>query len=700
MEVIVASNAGFCFGVNRAVNKAKDCLENSEKMNQTLYSLGSIIHNEQVINMLEQKGLHVVESIDDIKESGTVIIRAHGVGPKVYEQIKIKQLKLIDATCPYVKKIHDLVKEKSDEGFTIIIIGNKDHPEVIGIKGWCNNDAYVVDNLEDMENLPSIENKICVVAQTTITNEKWNELNNIIKNFFKNVEKFDTICSATVKKQEETLAIAKEVDLMIVIGSKNSSNTIKLFEICSKNCSKTYNIETSDEIPSEEIKKIKKVGITAGASTPDWIIREVVTKMDELNKKDIEISFADAFEDSLITLKSGDIVMGKIIGFNATEVYVDLGFKSDGIIQMDEYSSDPNFDPEKDLKVGEEIKVFVIRVNDVEGTVMLSKRKVDSLKYWEVLDEALKNKTTLEAKVSEITNGGLIAVVYGLKVFIPASQISNRYVKDLKEFLNQTLRIRIIENDRQKRKLIGSQRVILEEERNAGSSEIWNTLEKGKKYSGTVKGFTAFGAFVDIGGVDGLIHLSEMSWEKISHPSEVLNLGDVVDVVVLDFDKEKKRISLTIKDQSANPWNVVAEKYKVDDTIKGKVVRIVPFGVFVEIEKGIDGLVHISQISNSKIGKPGDILSIGQEIEAKIVEINVDSKKIGLSIKDLFPEESENSKEKPQEKSENIEKTEESIDDTEETKEEIIENEETSKEDEKTEESLVDKDIEAEEKNN
>jgi 4-hydroxy-3-methylbut-2-enyl diphosphate reductase len=655
LEIIIASTAGFCFGVDRAVNKALDLLNNAEVDKNKVYSLGPIIHNEQVIGLLTSKGLKVIDNIDESVLEGNIIVRAHGASPETYKKIDDKGLSLIDATCPYVKKIHDLVKEKSDDGYTIIIIGNKEHPEVIGINGWSGNNAFVVESQEDINNLPDIDDKICVVAQTTITGDNWVKLNKLLKNRFKNIVKFDTICNATSTRQEEASDIANRVDLMIVIGSKNSSNTNKLYEICRKYCKETFIIEVPGELPPVDIKKIKKIGITAGASTPDWIIKEVVKKMDELNKKDVEFNFADAFEESLITLKSGDVVMGKIIGFNAAEVFVDLGFKSDGIIPIGEYSTDPDFDPEKELKVGEEIKVFVVRVNDVEGTVLLSKRKIDSLKNFEVIDEAYANKTTLSAKVTEITNGGVIAIVKGIKVFVPASQLSNKYIKDLNEFLHKTIRIRIIENNKERRKIIGSGRVILEEEKHKNSSAVWDNIEKGKKISGTVKGFTDFGAFVDIGGVDGLVHLSELSWTRVKHPSDILNIGDTVEVTILDFDKDKKRISLSLKNEDENPWKNIADKYKVGDVIKGKITRLVPFGVFVELEKGVDGLVHISQISNFKIGKPGDLLAIGQDVEAKIVELNLETKKIGLSIKDILPESDDAADETAEKSSENIE---------------------------------------------
>ncbi len=359
--------------------------------------------------------------------------------------------------------------------------------------------------------------------------------------------------------------------------------------------------------------------------------------MDELNKQENELSFQEAFESSMVTLKSGEIVKGRIIGFNNAEIYVDLGYKSDGIIPVSEYTDDPDFKPEANIKVGDEIEVFVVRVNDGDGNVMLSKKKVDSMKSIDSIEEAYENKTPVTGKVVEITNGGIVASVKGVRVFIPASQIAERYVKDLGEYLRQTVTVRIVEFNKQKRKIVGSQRVILAEQRERNEGEFWTNVEVGKKYAGIVKSLMDFGAFVDIGGVDGLVHVSELSWTKVKHPSDVLKVGDKVQVTVLEFDKDKKRISLGLRKEEDNPWFKAAEKYKVGDVVKGTVVRLVPFGAFIELEKGLDGLVHISQISSVRIAKPGDVLQIGQEVEARVLEVNTETKKISLSIKDVNP---------------------------------------------------------------
>lgn len=634
MEIIIANTAGFCFGVNNAVKIVFDL---AKKANKKIYTLGPIIHNQQVVEKLEEYGVVAVNSPDEVEGPAHVVIRAHGVGLQVFSSLKEKGVDIIDASCPYVKKIQLLVSVKYKEGFQIIIIGDKRHPEIVGINGWCENTAYIVESEEQIDELPDINKKICVVAQTTFIREKWEKIIESLNKRFENVLKFDTICNATDKRQTEAEKISKEVDLMLVIGGENSSNTNKLYEICKMNCTRTYKIQTAGDIPPVDIKNIKKIGITAGASTPDWVIKEVIQKMSELDRQDLEMSFADAFESSLVTLTTGQITKGRIIGFNNNEVYVDMGYKSDGIIPMSEFSDDPDFNPEKSLKVGEEIDVFVVRVNDGDGNVLLSKKKVDAVKGWDTIENAFESKQPVKVKITEKVNGGVVGNASGVKIFIPASQISDKFIKDLSEFVKQVITVEIIEVNKQKRKVVGSARTILERNKETASAEIWNAIEVGKSYKGQVKSLMDFGAFVDIGGVDGLVHLSELSWNKIKNPSEVVKVGDEIIVTVLDFDKDKKRISLGYKKQADNPWNLAAEKYQVGSVVKGKVVRLVPFGAFVELGQGIDGLVHISQISSVRIGKPGDVLSVGQEVEAKVTEFDLENKKISLSIKEVNP---------------------------------------------------------------
>ncbi len=641
MEIIVAKSAGFCFGVNNAVKLVNELIE-TEKSG--LYTYGPIIHNDQVVEQLSAKGVQKIEDLNDVTPGRHIVIRAHGVAPEIYDIIKNKGLKLNDATCPYVKKIHTLVNEKCNEGYEVIIVGDVDHPEVVGINGWCGNKASVVDSVEDVDKLNLTGNKICAVAQTTLSKQKWDKIIGYLENKFGEIVKFDTICSATSRRQNEACEISRNVDMMIIIGGKSSSNTQKLYELCLKNCPKTYKVETSGELPPVDIKKIKKIGISAGASTPDWVIEEVIKKMSdlnnqkvEMNEKESEMNFADAFEKSMVTLRDGDIVTGKVIGFNSDEIFVDLGYKSDGIIPVEEYTDEPDFKIESEVKVGDKIEVYVKKVNDGEGNVLLSKKHLDAIKSWDEIKKAYEDKTPVKAIVVDIVNGGVIASAKGVRIFVPASQISDRFVKELNEFAKKPINVRIIECDEKKRKLVGSARVILEEEKASKSKKFWDEVEVGKIYNGVVKSLTDFGAFVDIGGVDGLIHISELSWSRIKHPSEVVKVGDNVQVSILEFKKEKGKISLGYRKTEDNPWYKATEKYKVGDVVNVKVLRFAPFGAFVELEEGIDGLVHISQISSKRLAKPEDVLSIGMTVDAKVLEFDSENKKISLSIKEVKP---------------------------------------------------------------
>lgn len=653
MKIVVAKTAGFCFGVNRAVDTV---YQNIEHQDSDIYTLGPIIHNNQVVNELRSKGVQAVQNIDEIQSSRPrLIIRTHGVSKNVYNDIQEKKIQCVDATCPYVKKIHRIVEQYHENGYLIIIVGNPDHPEVKGINGWCNNTAVILDDVKDIEQVKDRllhSEKICVVAQTTINRDKWDKITEILKNNCKEVEIFDTICNATNLRQAEAAKIAKEVDIMFVIGGKHSSNTQKLVEICKMYCDNTYHIETFEDLPQSIVYFNKKIGVTAGASTPAWIIKEVIEKMSENEKMKTtneEVSFEEAFEQSLVTLNTGEIVKGTVIGVTDNEVYVDLGYKSDGVISADELTDDPSEKVSDIVKVGDELEVFIVRVNDGDGNVQLSKKKVDFIKGWEEIEQAYKDKTVLKGKVIQIVNGGVIALAKGIRVFIPASQLSDKYVADLNEFLKETVSFKVIEVNNRKKRVVGSVRVVVEEENRKKAEEFWGNIEVGKKFTGTVKQLTNFGAFVDLGPVDGLIHISELSWVKIKHPSQIVKEGDIVEVYVLEFDKENNRISLGFKKAEDNPWEIVKSKYNVGDVIKCKVVRLVPFGAFVELVPGADGLIHISQISNKRIGKPEDVLKVGEEVEAKITEMDLENQKVSLSIRELLPPEPPKGTEKSKE---------------------------------------------------
>lgn len=634
MKIIRAENAGFCFGVDKAVKSAFNL--NAEEIKGNIYTIGELIHNQQVIDALEKKGIKVLDSYDTLKEGDCVIIRAHGVGENVYEELNKRGVKIIDATCPYVKRIHQIVRKKSEEGYDIVIFGDPKHPEVIGINGWCKGNALIITDESQVEELSPGNNKVAVVAQTTSKGAKYDKICELLKKKFAFVLKFDTICSATVRRQTEAHELSRKVDAMIVIGGRNSSNTQKLYQICKENCSETYLVENKDELPLFK-KNVNTIGITAGASTPESVIKEVIFHMqDMMNGHEGEIDFNKALEETFTELRPNEVVKGKIIGYNNNDVFVDLGYKADGLIPMEEFLDDPDFDPEKELVPGKEIEALVVKINDGEGNVSLSKKKVDFIRGYEIAVEAFKNNTPIEVVVKEVVKGGVVADFKGLRIFIPASQLSDRFVKDLTPYVGKKIKILIIEMAN-KRRIVGSSRVLIEKEKAQKSADFWDNVEVGKEYTGTVKSITKFGVFVDLGGVDGLIHISELSWKKIDDPSEVMKVGDTVKVRVTEFDKETQKISLGYRKAEDNPWYNIEERYHVGDVVTGTVLRMVPFGVFVELEEGVEGLVHISQISNVRLGKPDEVLSVGQKVEMKIVDINTELKKISLSIKDVKP---------------------------------------------------------------
>ena len=633
-NIRVAESAGFCFGVKRAIEMAYEAIGVEPK----LYSYGQLIHNKTVTDDLASKGLQIVENLDGLTE-GTLLIRSHGVGKALYDEAEAKGLKILDGTCPFVKKIHNIVHDKLAEVLGIISVGDGTHPEVIGINGWCENAAVILEDEEaaKTKEIPEKE-KYAVVVQTTFRQAKFDKILEILQDRGVNMEVHNTICSATEKRQTEAEGLSKTVDKMIVIGGKNSSNTQKLVEICAKNCGNTVHIETICDLVLNNFGKDDKIGITAGASTPPAIIKEVVVTMSEALENAVqnlggseEATFEQMLEESLVTLHTGDVVKGTVIQVVNEEVSVNLGFKSDGIIARGEFSSDPTVIPSKTVQPGDEIEVFVVRVNDGDGNVMLSRKRIEAQKGIEEIEAAYNDKAVVTGTVTNVVKGGLIAVVNGVNVFIPSSQVSNRFIEDLSVFNGQELEFNIIEVDRVKRRFIGGRKALVEQEIAAKRAALFETIQAGSRVNGTVSRLTDFGAFVDLGGVDGLIHISEMSWGRISNPKEVLKEGQEVEVFVLDVDKEKGKISLSLKDADKNPWKLAAEKYAVGSIVEGKVVRMVPFGAFVELEPGVDGLVHISQIANKHVVKPEDELKVGEIINVKVLEVNPEQKKISLS---------------------------------------------------------------------
>ena len=651
MEILLAKTAGFCFGVERAVNMVYELLEKGEKV----YTLGPIIHNPQLVEELENKGVTIIDSVEDAKEKGVIVIRSHGVGAKVEEEILESGMQMADATCPFVKKIHKIVREASQKEHVVLIAGDKNHPEVEGIcghyKSGNNSESapFVFNGEEELKRLiednPQWINKnLTVASQTTFSVKEWEKCLKIIKKVYTNVFCFDTICSATALRQNEALEISEKADLMIVVGGHHSSNTAKLSALCSKNC-ETYLVETADELPLEALHKAEVVGITAGASTPAVIIKEVlVTMSNDAIKNTAEVAadsdFASMLEESLKSFNTDEKVHGVVVSVTPTEVYVDVGRKQAGFIPADELSNDPSAKTEDLVKVGDELDLLIMRTNDQEGTIMLSKKRLDAIRGWEDIAAAAESKEVLSGVVTEVVKGGVIVTTKGVRVFVPASQATASRNDSLEDLLKQEVNLRIIEINRQRgRRAVGSIRSVLRDERKAVVSKFWDEIEEGKEFTGSVKSLTQYGAFVDLGGVDGMIHISELSWTRIKHPSEVVSVGDTVSVFVKSFDKEKGKISLGFKRAEDNPWEIVKRDYPEGTVCDAVIVGMTAFGAFARVIPGIDGLIHISQIANKRIEKPQDVLTVGETVKVKVTEIDFDKKRVSLSIRALLADE-------------------------------------------------------------
>ena len=638
-EIRLAESAGFCFGVQRSVEMAERLM--AEQGN--CCSLGELIHNEDVVERLKAQGLRVIASPEEAAEGEHVIIRAHGVAEGVYDRLAQRGAVVTDASCPKVKAIHTIVSRASAEGRFVIIIGMRKHPEVEGICGWCG-EHDVFENPQELarwldENESYWTKAITVVVQTTQTRSNFNECCDIIKKRCTNTKISDTICSATFTRQEEAAKLAAECDAMVVIGGKHSANSVHLAQICAENCANVQFIERLDELDTGALRSADTVGLTAGASTPAWIIKEVRNKMsDEIKveetKLENEKSFDEMLEETLKTIYNGDKVTGTVVAITGTEISVDLGTKYSGFIPTTEFTDD-GIKVEDVIKVGDPIEAVVVRVNDVEGTAQLSKKRLDAAKSWNDVEAAVDDGTVMEGVVTEENKGGVVVNVKGVRVFVPASQTDLPREADLAQLLKKTVRLKITEVNKARKRVVGSIRRVAQAERRERTEAIWNEIEIGKKYSGVVKSLTSYGAFVDIGGIDGMVHVSELSWGRIHQPSEVLSVGDEVEVYVINFDKEKRKISLGYKDPEANPWVVFTNKYSVGDVAQVKVVKLMPFGAFAEVVDGVDGLIHISQIADRRIGKPEDVLTVGDVVEAKITAIDEDKHKISLSIRAL-----------------------------------------------------------------
>ncbi|MBQ3211550.1 MAG: bifunctional 4-hydroxy-3-methylbut-2-enyl diphosphate reductase/30S ribosomal protein S1 [Oscillospiraceae bacterium] len=643
-ELILAESAGFCFGVSRSVELAEKLLEEHGEC----ASLGQLIHNEDVVNKLKAQGLHVISKPTEVQPGENVIIRAHGVSRQVYEQLSKGGAVVTDATCPKVKAIHTIVSRASEEGRFVIIIGMRKHPEVEAICGWCGEHAVFekASELEQWldENESYWTKPITVVVQTTQTRSNFTECCELVKKRCTNAKVSDTICLATFTRQEEAARLSSRCDAMVVIGGRHSANSVHLAQICSENCDNVQFIERLDELDMDRLKTADNVGLTAGASTPSWIIKEVRNKMcDEIKVEETkveepviekELSFDEMLEETLKTIYNGDKVSGLVVAITGTEISVDLGTKYSGFIPTSEFTDD-GIKVEDAVKVGDTVEAVVVRVNDVEGTAQLSKKRLDAAKIWTDVEAAVEDGTVMEGVVTEENKGGVVVNVKGVRVFVPASQTDLPRDAELSQLLKKTVRLRITEVNKARKRVVGSIRRVAQAERRERTEAIWNEIEIGKKYKGVVKSLTSYGAFVDIGGIDGMVHVSELSWGRTHHPSEVVAVGDELEVYVINFDKEKRKISLGYKDPQGNPWTIFTNKYSVGDVAQVKIVKLMPFGAFAEVVDGVDGLIHISQIANRRIGKPEDVLTVGDVVDAKISAIDNDKQKISLSIRAL-----------------------------------------------------------------
>ena len=635
MRLELARSAGFCYGVRRAVQMAEMAAEEG----RPCVMLGPIIHNRDVIAYLESIGVGLVDTPEEVPPGTAVLIRSHGEGRPVHEALARLGRPVIDATCPNVSRIHQIVSRAEEGGRQVLIIGTRTHPEVAAIAGWCRR-PVVLEGAEELSNwLETAPERrdipLTMVSQTTSTRFIWDSCVEKAKKECTNLKIFDTICNATCKRQSEAQALAARSDAMVVIGGRESSNTKRLAELCGALCPMVVWIERAAELEPSNLCRKASIGITAGASTPGWIIKEVYDKMSDENFE-IEESFAEMLEKSIKTLNTGEKVTGVVTGITPTEIYVDLGTKHAGYIPVSELTDDPTAKVEDLVKIGDEIETYVMRVNDQEGVVTLSKKRLDTVKSWDDIEQAREEHTTVEGVVTEENKGGVVVSIKGVRVFVPASQTGLPRETPMSQLLKQHVRLRITEVNRARRRVVGSIRAVEAEERAAKAAEVWANIEENKRYTGTVKSLTSYGAFVDIGGVDGMVHISELSWSRIKHPSEVVSVGDTVEVYVISFDKEKKKISLGMKDRSQNPWEVFIGKYQPGDVANVRVVKLMTFGAFAEVVPGVDGLIHISQIADHRIDKPGDVLSEGQMVDVKIIDIDYDNKKVSLSIRALL----------------------------------------------------------------
>ena len=657
MKIILAKNAGFCFGVRRAVELTEQTAAKVAESGGAakVFTFGELIHNRDVVNRLREAGIAPIESLDEAQRGDYVIIRSHGVPKKIYEELETRGINFIDATCPFVSNIHRIVSAAYERGEQVFIVGNPEHPETIGINGHCGNSAIFIRGEEELRKLEGRSG--CLVVQTTFDSETFAAMQRVIEREYPRIRVFNSICSTTFERQREAEELSKKCDVMLVLGDKHSSNTQKLRKICEKNCRNTLNAAKECEISLDIFKNNDiMVGVVAGASTPDSIIREVINTMSEQDKANVNCEAAtenaatieenavfdeEAINKTIVRIHGGQVLTGTVIQIVDGEISVSIGYKSDGYIPRSEFSNDPDLDPASQYKVGDPIEVEVLKVNDGEGNVLLSRKNVESQKAWEEFTASAESEgKVLEGTCKEAIKGGVIvSLTNGASAFVPASQVSTKYVADLKEFVGKPMKIKVLEVDAKRRRIIGSAKAVLLAEAEAAKEAVWDSLTPGMKVMGTVRRIVDFGVFVDIGGVDGLLHVTQCAWGRIKSPAELFTVNQKIEVVIREVDKENKKISLGYKELQPKPWATADERYPVGSFVEGKVVRIVPFGAFVSLEPTIDGLIHISQVGIKRVAKVEDELAVGDRVRCKVVEVDTSKRRISLSRREALIEE-------------------------------------------------------------
>ncbi len=636
MEVLVAKSGGFCRGVKKAVDTALTIEP------ENTYIFGEIIHNKEVVDTITERGLVTVESLAEVPDGATLIIRSHGAAKSVFDECAARGIKVVDCTCEFVRRTQKIVDEQHRAGNAVVIVGERTHPEVIGINGWCENSAYIFSSeADDFSVLP--EKKCCIVAQTTYSGEKFEKIIKIIKDKRgKTVEVFKTICYTTIGRQNEAKELAEQCDAMLVIGGLNSSNTNKLFDICKKYCPNVFRMRNSDDLDYKKIKSFKKVGIVTGASTPNAQTQEVLLKMEMETEAKATMEEVVANMDNQPKFKKGQLITATISSADDSGIAVLLPLaKKEVMLDKSEVEGEAYNKEDFASKIGDEIELMVVSVNPVK----LSQKMIKKVKEEEAMLADIEAGKEFSITCTGYNKGGLTGELGSYTVFVPAREIRSGYVKELEKYVGKKLRLKMLEIKTERRKeIIASQRVIIEEEKAAKEAakaakeaEFFATIHVDDIVEGKVERVTSFGAFVSVNGFDCLAHISDLSWTGVKTVTDVLEIGKKYQFKVLKIDTEAKKVSIGYKQLQAQPWDLAADKYAEGDVIHGKVVRIVPFGAFVEVEKGIDGLVHVSQISHEFLENPTTALTIGEEIDAKILKLDCAEKKMTLSIKALEP---------------------------------------------------------------